>query len=158
MDPDVRLTIRRLLEKKKNGDQIVVGLAGGSGCGKTTISNTIVSQLGDMKIEQLCLDRFFLPVEKFPAYYSDYLGKEQPNFNHPEAMDFKGMIKYCRSISGFDLVFLEGHFALYRQEVRDLMDLKCFVSIETKQMLDRRIARNLEAKLWRGSGEYHSLQ
>jgi uridine kinase len=145
MNSSVKSTVQSLFSKKTKNDQIVLGIAGGSGCGKSTIAKAIVKRLNEIRVHHVGLDRFFLPVDEMPKYYSHYLGQEQPNFNRPESLDFASMIDFCRQISGFDLVILEGHFALYRQEMRDLMDIKCFVTIALQEMLERRTRRNLAA-------------
>ena len=147
MNPNIESKIQSLLCKKRHGDQIVLGIAGGSGCGKSTISKAIASKLGASSIQVKCigLDRFFLPINEMPKYYSHYLDKKEPNFNRPDSIDFDSMIDFCRNLTEFDFVILEGHFALYRQEIRDLMDIKCFIAIDVEEMLSRRTVRNLEA-------------
>ena len=94
-------------------------------------------------MEVVHLDKFFFPVADMPTYYSDYLGKDQPNYNSPDAMDFASMVEYCAKVTDYDIVILEGHFALYKQEMRDLMDIKCFIEIDEEEMLERRTVRNL---------------
>jgi uridine kinase len=84
-------------------------------------------------------------MENMPRYYSPYLDKEQPNFNRPEALDFDTMVRSCRAIAGFDLVILEGHFALHHEKMRNLMDIRIFVTIDVNEMLERRTQRNLAA-------------
>ncbi len=145
MEPGAKSKIQRLLGAKAQGSQIVLGLSGGSGSGKSTIAKAVASRLSHLEIERICLDRFFFPVDELPRYYSHYLGREQPNFNRPDSLDFDRMIDFCQNISGFDLVILEGHFALYRQEMREMMDIKCFVTIDVQEMLERRTRRNLAA-------------
>jgi len=145
MNSSIKATVQSLLSKRTKKGQIVLGIAGGSGCGKSTIAKTIMERLNEISVNHVGLDRFFIPVDEMPKYYSHYLGQEQPNFNRPEALDFASMIDFCRNISGFDLVILEGHFALYRQEMRDLMDIKCYVTIDVQEMLERRTVRNLAA-------------
>jgi uridine kinase len=81
---------------------------------------------------------------EMPPYFSKYLGKDQPNFNHPEAIDFQRMLAFCRALDGNDLQILEGHFALYSGKLRELMDIKCFITIDLDEMLERRTIRNLK--------------
>lgn len=135
-----------MIESKNDSDKhsaVVIGISGGSGSGKSTVAKSIESKISTIDVVSICLDRFFVPVDEIPKYYSHYLGKEQPNFNRPESLDFVGMIEFCRGLSGFDLVILEGHFALYRQGMRDLMDIKCFITIDIEEMLHRRTVRNV---------------
>ena len=142
MTHNIRNTIKKLLDQRTS-HQIVLGIAGGSGAGKSTVAKYIVQQMLNYKIECLCLDQFFYPETEIPTYYSNYLKKEQPNFNRPDAMNFIKMVNHCREITGYDLVILEGHFALHQKEMRDLMDIKCFVDVEIQEILSRRTIRNL---------------
>ena len=143
-EPDIQQKIDSLLSRSNN-QRFVLGITGGSGCGKSTISETIKSKLSGFRVNIVHLDTFFLPVDEMPKYFSKYLGKEQPNFNRPDSINFPSMIEFCRNLDDFDLHILEGHFALYKSEMRELMDLKCFITIDIQEMLERRTIRNLKA-------------
>lgn len=145
MNTDLGTIIHSLLYQNEKNDQMIVGIAGGSGSGKTTVAKAIENRLNKLKVEYVCLDRFFLPIDEMPTYYSRYLDKAQPNFNRPDSIDSSSMIDYCRKIAGFNVVILDGHFALYWKEMRDLMHLKCFITAEVEEMLERRTIRNLKA-------------
>ncbi len=130
----------------KNTSPMMIGVAGGSGAGKTTISAILQEEMSPLKIERICLDRFFLAVDKLPTYYSNHLGQEQPNFNRPDSLDFEAVINCCQqSRSNCELIILDGHFALYREELRRLMHVKCFVVAGIQEMMERRTVRNLKA-------------
>jgi len=135
--------ISQLLARSRD-HQIVMGLTGGSGSGKSTIAAIIKHILTDFSVNIVHLDQFFFPVAEMPPYFSSYLGKDQPNFNHPEAIDFQRMLTFCHALEGFDLQILEGHFALYSRKMRELMDIKCFITINLEEMLARRTIRNLK--------------
>lgn len=53
------------------------------------------------------------------------------------------MVAFCRDIEGPDVLIFDGHFCLYYPEMRELMDLKCFVTVDVEAMLVRRTQRNL---------------
>ena len=135
--------ISRLLDSNR-GNQIVVGITGGSGSGKSTISEIIKRNLNAFQVNIEPLDQFFYPIDELPKYYSKYHGKPQPNFNHPESINFQKMLAFCRALEEFDLHILDGHFALYDPQMRELMDVKCFVTIDIEEMLERRTIRNLK--------------
>ena len=96
-------------------------------------------------VDLVALDRFFKPVDELPKYYSQYHQGEQPDFNTPDSLIVEDMIAHCRQNFGTEVLILEGHFALYYPEMRGLMDIKCFVSCDLTEMLERRTTRNLAA-------------
>jgi uridine kinase len=124
--------------------QIVMGITGGSGSGKSTIAEIVKRKLSELQVNIVHLDQFFIPVDEMPKYFSKYHGNYQPNFNRPEAINFQSMIAFCNVLENADLHILDGHFALYDPQMRELMDVKCFVSIDIDEMLKRRTIRNLK--------------
>ena len=140
---DVRATLAALLRDKTPGSQIIIGLAGGSGSGKSTVAQKIKAGLPGRKVEIFALDRFFKPEEEMPKYWSDYHQCYRPHYNHPDSLKVDEMVAFCQHISGFDVVLLDGHFCLYYPAMRRLMDVKCFVDVDLDEMLERRTVRNL---------------
>jgi uridine kinase len=149
---NVREMLTVLLRHKTPGSQIIIGLAGGSGSGKSTVAERIRASLPGLKVERIALDRFFKPEEEMPRYWSDYHHSERPHYNHPDSLKVDEMVAFCEQISGFDVVLLDGHFCLYYPAMRRLMDVKCFVDIDLDEMLERRTLRNL-AEGYGGSAE-----
>jgi uridine kinase len=139
----VRETLAALLRDKAHGNQIIIGLAGGSGSGKSTVAEKIRASLPGLKVERVALDRFFKPEDEMPTYWSDYHGCARPHYNHPDSLKVGEMVAFCQQITGYDVVLLDGHFCLYYPAMRRLMDVKCFVNIDLGEMLERRTARNL---------------
>jgi uridine kinase len=142
--PDnVREKLTALLQGKAPGSQIIIGIAGGSGSGKSTVAEKIKAGLPGFKVERIALDRFFKPESEMPRYWSDYHHSERPHYNHPDSLKVDEMVVFCEHISGFDVVLLDGHFCLYYPAMRRLMDVKCFVDVDLDEMLERRTRRNL---------------
>ena len=139
----VKQTMAALLRHKTPGSQIIIGLAGGSGSGKTSVAEKIQAGLPGRAVELIGLDRFFKPEEEMPRYWSDYHQAEQPHYNHPDSLRVDEMVAFCRQISGFDVVLLDGHFCLYYPSMRRLMDVRCFVDVDLDEMFERRTQRNL---------------
>ena len=140
---NVRTTLAALLRHKTPGSQIIIGLAGGSGSGKSTVAHKIKAGLPGRKVEVIALDRFFKPEDEMPKYWSAYHGCARPHYNHPDSLKVDEMVAFCQQISGFDVALLDGHFCLYYPAMRRLMDVKCFVDVDLDEMLERRTARNL---------------
>lgn len=141
----IKETLAALLRGKTRYSQVMIGIAGGSGSGKTTVVEKIKAGLPGCSVERVGLDRFFKPEDDLPRYWSAYHQAEQPHFNHPDSLKVDEMVSFCENISGFNVVLLDGHFALYYSAMRQLMDVKCFVDIDLQEMLERRTQRNLAA-------------
>jgi uridine kinase len=139
----LRVNLATLLRGKTPGSQIIIGLAGGSGSGKSTVAAKIKAGLPGRAVEIFALDRFFKPEDEMPKYWSDYHNCARPHYNHPDSLKVDEMVAFCQHISGFDVVLLDGHFCLYYPAMRRLMDVKCFVDVDLDEMLERRTARNL---------------
>ena len=145
MSDSIVARIEGLLRQRKNPDCLRIGIAGGSGSGKSTVAESIRKGLQPCTVEIVALDRFFKPVDQLPRYYSDYHQDHRPDFNRPDSLKHEDMLSFCRGFTGAGVVVFDGHFALYYPKMRRLMDIKCFVSLPTEEMLARRTSRNLAA-------------
>jgi len=141
----------------------IIGIAGGTGSGKTTVVRKIVETLPKTKVAVIPQD----------SYYNDNTGipmeeRRKINFDHPNAFDWKLLIhqinelregrpieqptySYIESnrlpetihIEPCDVIIIEGIMALCRKELRDLMDLKIFVDADPDDRLIRVIERDI---------------
>jgi uridine kinase len=127
------------------GQQLFIGIGGGSGSGKSTIARQLQECLQPLSVCLVNQDRFFKPPAEMPTYFSEYHGEPRPDFNRPDSFYTDAMFAHCRALSGYDVVILEGILALYYPELRELMHLRCYVSLDFQEMLIRRTARNLAA-------------
>jgi uridine kinase len=146
----------------------LIGIAGGSGSGKTTFAMKVASR-AISPIEILHLDSYYLPLSEFPAECFDTQGK--PNFDHPETFDWKLLyahlqdLKHGRSIQApvYDfrtnsrthstltvkpthVILFEGIFALFQTHIRNLLDIKVFLNIESDIRFTRRLDRDLRER------------
>ncbi|MGM7702124.1 uridine kinase [Pseudalkalibacillus sp. Hm43] len=145
---------------------VVIGVAGGSGSGKTTVAKEIFRQFADQSILILEQD----------AYYKDQTEKSmeerlQTNYDHPLAFDndllidhidklrnSKGIEKpvydytaHTRSdkiipIEPKDVIILEGILILEDERLRDLMDIKLFVDTDADVRIIRRLLRDINER------------
>ena len=74
---------------------LIIGIAGGTGCGKTTVVQQIIEQLPQGEVAVISQD----------SYYKDlsHLTKEergQVNFDHPNSIDFGLLIQHLKAIRG----------------------------------------------------------
>ena len=141
----------------------IIGIAGGTGSGKTTVVRKIVETLPKTKVAVIPQD----------SYYNDTTNltmdeRRKINFDHPNAFDWKLLIhqinelregraieqptySYIESnrlpetihIDPCEVIIIAGIMALCRKELRDLMDLKIFVDADPDDRLIRVISRDI---------------
>ncbi|RWR79341.1 uridine kinase-like protein 3 isoform X1 [Cinnamomum micranthum f. kanehirae] len=141
----------------------VIGVAGGTASGKTTVCDMIIAQLRDQRVVLVNQDSFYCTL-------SDEQLKQvhEYNFDHPDAFDtelllscmsklkqgqavaipnydFKSHKNYtlpARQVNPSDVIILEGILVLHDPRVRDLMNMKIFVDTDSDLRLARRIKRD----------------
>ena len=146
--------------------RIFVGVAGGSGSGKTTVANNL--------IKALCAQDAVLIQQD--SYYKEIRNKTidqraQTNFDHPDAIEFEllreHLIALKNSISidkpsynftthlreeeklrvePSQIIIVEGILVLAVPEIRELLDVKIFVDTDADEMLLRRVERDINER------------
>lgn len=141
---------------------IIIGIAGGTGSGKTTVVNKIISSLPQGEVAVLPQDAYYndsshVPVEE----------RSKINFDEPAAIEWPLLIKQLKQlkkgqsvemptysyltctrqpetvhIDPREVVIVEGILVLDNRELRDLMDVKVFVDADADERLIRVIARD----------------
>lgn len=142
----------------------IIGICGGSGSGKTTVTSTLVNLVGEENVSIIEQD----------SYYKDqsHLGFEdrvKTNYDHPFAFDNKLLIQQIKDlkegkaiekpiydfsehnrkkktlkVESKEVVILEGILIFNEQEIRDLMDIKVFVDTDSDVRIIRRILRDIK--------------
>ena len=142
---------------------LVIGIAGGSGSGKTTVVKTIVNQLQGRVVvipqDSYYKDSSHVPVEE----------RKNINFDHPAAIDWKLMCQQLRELKGgktieqpiysyltcsrsatetitvepADVIIVEGILIFTCKELRDQMNIKIFVDADDDDRLMRIIVRDI---------------
>lgn len=131
------------LRQQRIPGQITIGIAGGSGSGKSTIAASMAQALPTLAVDVIGLDRFFKPAHELPRYYSEHDDAHYADYNRPDSLRVVEMVAACSQPNPADVVILDGHLALCYEQLTACMDLTCFVDAEVEQMLSRRTARNL---------------
>ena len=142
---------------------LVIGIAGGSGSGKTTVVRAITSQLNEKVV--------VIPQD---SYYKDSSSlteeeKRNHNFDHPDAIDFELLTEQLKDIKAgkaiqqpvysyitcsrsktetvtvepADVVIVEGILIFTCPELRDQMDIKIFVDADDDDRLMRVMSRDI---------------
>lgn len=148
---------------KEKRRPIIIGVTGGSGSGKTTVSKAIYNQLHGQAIQIITQD----------TYYNDQADmtmaeRKAVNYDHPLAFDTDLLIEqladlrnnkaiempvydytqYTRStetvhVEPQDVIILEGILILDDERLRDLMDIKVYVDTDDDIRIIRRIKRDM---------------
>ena len=141
----------------------IIGIAGGTGSGKTTVVKKIVEALPPHYVSVVPLD----------SYYNDtsHMTEEERhaiNFDHPDAFDWKLLIKQVNELRKGNaieqptysyilcnrlpetvhvepkpVIIIEGIMTLLNKKLRDMMDLKIFVDADSDERLIRNIQRDI---------------
>ncbi|KAG2736143.1 hypothetical protein G9P44_000233 [Scheffersomyces stipitis] len=147
----------------------IIGVAGNSGSGKTSISQKVIQELNQPWTILLSFDNFYNPLneeERKQAFNNNF------DFDTPASLDLDLLVKTVKSLKsgektqipvysfqhhnrtnksttiyGANVIIIEGIYALYDQRLLDLMDLKIYVDTDLDICLSRRLTRDI---LYRG--------
>ena len=147
-------------------NMLVIGIAGGTGSGKSTVARNVVSQLPNETIAIIDYD----------SYYKDrqdltYEERCKLNYDHPDSLetpllvqhikrlragetvevpiyDFKThtRLKETRSVSPTHILVVEGILTFVEKALRDQFDMKVFVDTDADIRVFRRIRRDIEER------------
>lgn len=151
------------LECKMHKKPIIIGVTGGSGGGKTSVSRAILDSFPDARIAMIQHDSYY----KDQAHLS-FDERIKTNYDHPLAFETDFMIeqlkellegrpvdipiydytRHTRSDKTFrqepqDVIIVEGILVLEDERIRDLMDIKLFVDTDDDIRIIRRIKRDM---------------
>lgn len=145
---------------------ILIGVAGGSGSGKTTVAHNLVKAF---KAEDAVL------VEQ-DAYYRELINmtleeKAKVNFDHPDSIEFELLKKHLEALKNGEaidrpiydftthsrkegvvrinpskIIIVEGILIFAVPEIRELLDVKIFVDTDADEMILRRIERDMNER------------
>ena len=145
-----------------NDKVTIIGIAGGTGSGKTTVVKKIVEALPPHHVAVVPLD----------SYYNDTTSMTEEerhaiNFDHPDAFDWKLLIKQINElregraieqptysylkcnrlpetihVEPKPVIIVEGIMTLLNKKLRDIMDIRIFVDCDSDERLIRNIQRD----------------
>ncbi len=145
---------------------LIIGITGGTGCGKTTVVNQIINSLPENEVGVISQD----------SYYKDtshltYEERTKINFDHPRAIDFKLLKKHLTELRNGNpieqpvysfvehnrtketilthprkVMIVEGILIMSKAKLRDMFDIKIFVHADSDERLIRRIKRDISER------------
>ena len=145
---------------------IVIGIAGGTGSGKTSISKELLKEYGKGEVVVVQQDSYYKDLPNLSLEE-----RQRQNFDHPDAIDvnlfhkqitdlikgttvevpFYDFTTHLRSaekitVSPHHVIVLEGILALHYTELRQLMDIKIYVETPADIRFIRRLSRDIKER------------
>ena len=142
---------------------ILIGIAGGSGSGKTLVAKNLYESLGSDQVVRISQDSYYKDLSHLTV-----AERNARNFDHPDAVDTTLMIEHMRAllrgktiqqpvynfvthtrkgefvaIGPHTIMILEGILIFDNSELRDLMDIKIYVDTDADIRLMRRLRRDI---------------
>lgn len=142
---------------------LIIGLAGGTGSGKTTVAHAIVEQVGAQHIAMLPHDTYYKDLANLPLSQ-----RGERNFDHPDSLETYQLIKHVqelkqnravdlpvydfrthsrtkdiRHVEPQPVVLVEGILIFAEPELRKLFDVKIFVDTDADIRFIRRLKRDI---------------
>ncbi len=145
---------------------LIIGIAGGTGSGKTTVVHQIMNELPSTGVGIISQD----------SYYKDnsnlsYVERSKINFDHPRAIDFELLVAHLKDLKDGKVIeqpvysfvthnrtedvilthprkvmIVEGILILTNPELRDMFDVKIFVHADSDERLIRRLKRDISER------------
>lgn len=149
-------------------ERIILGIAGGTGSGKTSVASLVVEDLKKLGCKVVFLDQ--------DAYYKDskhlsFEKRTKLNYDHPDAIDFDLLISHVKAlkmgksiekpiysftdhlrlpeteiVNSEQIIIVEGILILAIEKLRELLDMKIFVDADDDIRLLRRIERDMNER------------
>ncbi|MDR7336144.1 uridine kinase [Roseateles asaccharophilus] len=148
---------------KNNSKPFVIGVAGGSGSGKSTVTRQVLASIGPDRVAVVMMDDYYLD----QSHMSPEERRKQ-NYDHPDAFDWPLMARHVASLRKGEaiempvydfaadnrsqqtitvkpapVVVVEGLYALYDPKLRNLMSLKIYVDTASDVRFIRRLQRDI---------------
>jgi uridine kinase len=149
-----------------NKKPVIIGVAGGTGSGKTTVSRVIRQRVGLERIAYLQHDSYYKDNSHLSA-----AKRTQINFDHPESLETSLLIKHLKKllvgttietptydftrhrrlpttirVESKPVILVEGILIFAEPELRQMFDVKIFVHTEDDIRFIRRLRRDLEQR------------
>lgn len=148
------------------GTPIVIGIAGGTGSGKTTVANVILERVGAERIALLAHDAYYRDLRDLPRAQRDII-----NFDHPDSLETELLVRQLtalrrgeavevpiydftthartnltRRVEQQPVILVEGILVFAERALRELFDVKIFVDTDPDVRFIRRLQRDIEQR------------
>lgn len=145
---------------------LIIGIAGGTGSGKTTVVNQIINQLPENEVTVISQDSYYKATDDL-----SYEERTKINFDHPRAIDFDLLVTQLQDLKNNKIIeqpiysfvthnrtndtlkthpkkvmIVEGILIFNNPDLRDLCDIKIFVHADADERLIRRLKRDIQER------------
>lgn len=145
------------------GRRLVIGVAGGTGSGKSTVAERVIEKVGPEQVSVIALDSYYLDQAHLALET-----RAAVNYDHPEAFDWELLRTHVQdlidgtavdvpvydfstftrtdrveTLAAAPIVVVEGILVLWDAELRALMDLRVFVDADPDVRFIRRLSRDV---------------
>ena len=142
---------------------IVIGIAGGTGSGKTTVANVILQRVGANRIAYLPHDAYYRDLTNLPP-----VQRAEINFDHPNSLETEMMVEHITRLKNWQpvelpiydftrhartdktihiepqmVVIVEGILIFAEKALREMFDIKIFVDTDADIRFIRRLQRDI---------------
>jgi uridine kinase len=144
-------------------DPIVIGIAGGTGSGKTTVANVILRRVGKDRIAYLPHDAYYRELKDLPPNQ-----RAAVNFDHPDSLESELMLAHIKQLKKWEsvdlpvydfsthsrtkktirigpqpVIIVEGILIFAEPKLREIFDVKIFVDTDPDLRFIRRLQRDI---------------
>ena len=131
---------------------LVVGIAGGSASGKTTLTAALADALREIpgcRPAIIAADQYMhRDRERGPSFLFQATGEVMFDANHPDAVEWERLLcdldDRLQQEDGPNVILLEGLMVLHVPEVRERLDLRIFVELDADERALRRLLRDMQ--------------
>jgi uridine kinase len=145
---------------------LIIGIAGGTGSGKTTVVHQIMNELPDAEVGIISQDSYYKENKNL-----SYEERSNINFDHPRAIDFELLVAHLKELKQGNIIhqpvysfikhnrtddtilthprkvmIVEGILIFTNPELRDLFDIKVYVHADSDERLIRRLRRDISER------------
>jgi uridine kinase len=145
---------------------LIIGIAGGTGSGKTTVVHQIMNELPDTEVGVISQDSYYKETHNL-----SFDERALINFDHPRAIDFELLVKHLKALKAGETInqpvysfvqhnrtddtvsthprkvmIVEGILILTNPELRELFEIKIYVHADSDERLIRRLKRDISER------------
>lgn len=142
---------------------LVIGIAGGTGSGKTTVTKAILAHLDEERVAVLQHDSYYKDISMYGGLTPDRI-----NFDHPDSLETELFVRHIKDlkvgrvieqplynfathqrmketkkVEPREIIIVDGILLLVDKSLRDLFDIKIFLDTDGDERLIRRIKRDI---------------